>query len=90
MKYMDIFTDAVSYFTNIPPEFIKGYLKTYSIANGNKGDLLDYIMDIEFPEIEAIVLLHDLKSGDLESTIRFFNNSFDIIRTEELRQALVN
>jgi hypothetical protein len=90
MKYMDIFTDAVSYFTNIPPDFIKGYLKNYVGVSENNADLLNYIMDVEFPEIEAIVLLNDLKSGSLEATISFFNNSFQVIRNEEQRQAIVN
>ncbi len=90
MKYMDIFTNAISHFTSIPPDFVKGYLKTFTIAQGNKGELLNYIMQIDFPEIEASILLSDLKSGDLQTTIKFFNNSFDVIRQEEQRQALVN
>ena len=90
MTYIDIFSDAVSHFTNIPQKFIKDYIKSFSRHNGRKGMLIDQIMNIEFPEIEAIVLLSDLKSGDLNNTLRFFNNSFDVIRQEEMRQALVN
>ena len=90
MKYMDIFTDAVSHFTRIPPDFIKGYLKSFAIDQGKQGDLLNYVMQIDFPEIEAAILLSDLKSGDLQSAIKFFGKSFDVIRQEEQRQALVN
>jgi hypothetical protein len=87
---MDIFTNAVSHFTCIPPDFIKGYLKSFTNKQGEQGELLNYIMQIDFPEIEAAILLSDLKSRDLQSTIKFFSNSFDAIRQEEQRQALVN
>jgi len=87
---MDIFSDAVSHFTDIPQEFIKKYINNLSRTNGKNGLLFDYIMDIDFPEIEALILLNDLKSGDLDSTIDFFNNSFEIIREEESRQAIAN
>jgi hypothetical protein len=90
MTYIDIFSDAVSHFTNIPQDFVKDYIKSFSRLNGRKGVLIDEIMNIEFPEIEALILLSDLKSGDLKSTMNFLTNSFDVIRQEEIRQSMVN
>ena len=90
MKYVDIFTTAVEHFTDIPREFIKQYIERYSSQNGRKGELLKYVMQIEFPELEGTILLRDLKAGNLASTINFFNNSFNIIKQEEYRQTIVN
>lgn len=90
MTYIDIFSGAVEHFTDIPQEFIIEYIKDYAIANGKKGQLLEYIMNIEFPEFEAIVLLNNLKSSNIESVMTFFNNSLDVIVKEECRQAIVN
>ncbi|MFH1049928.1 MAG: hypothetical protein V1779_03240 [bacterium] len=90
MTYIDIFSDAVAHFTNIPQEYIKDYIKSFSRLHGRKGLLIDQLMNVEFPEIEALILLQDLKSGNLDNTLNFFNNSFDVIRQEELRQAMVN
>jgi len=90
MTYIDIFSDAVSHFTNIPQEFVKDYIKSFSRLNGRKGVLIDEIMNVDFPEIEALILLSDLKSGDLNSTMNFLTNSFDVIRQEEIRQSMVN
>jgi len=90
MTYMDIFTDAVSYFTDIPQEFIKTYIKKYIQSNSEQSVLLEEILNIDFPEVEGLILLSDLKSGDLKSTINFFNNSLNIIRKEENRMAMVN
>lgn len=90
MTYIDIFSDAISHFTNIPQDFVKDYIKSFSRLNGKKGVLIDQIMNIDFPEVEALILLNDLKSGNLDNTLRFLMNSFDVIRQEEIRQSLVN
>lgn len=90
MTYIDIFSDAISHFTNIPQDFVKDYIKSFSRLNGRKGALIDQIMSIDFPEVEALILLNDLKSGNLDNTLKFLMNSFDVIRQEESRQALVN
>ncbi|ROL60187.1 hypothetical protein D9V86_09690 [Bacteroidetes/Chlorobi group bacterium ChocPot_Mid] len=90
MTYIDIFSDAISHFTNIPQDFVKDYIKSFSRLNGKKGVLIDQIMSIDFPEVEAMILLNDLKSGNLDNTLRFLMNSFDVIRQEEIRQSLVN
>ena len=90
MKYVDIFSNAISHFTNIPEEFVRGYLENFVQSQGFNAELLDYILEIEFPEIEGAILLQDLKSGNLESTVNLFSNSFKVIQEEEQRQAMVN
>ncbi len=90
MTYLDIFSEAISHFTNIPKEFVVGYLKRYVETNDKDSELLDYILGIEFPEIEGAILLNDLKCGDLNTVISFFQKSFKVIKDEEQRQALVN
>lgn len=90
MTYLDIFSEAISHFTDIPKEYVVGYLKRYIANNGEDSELLNYILGIEFPEIEGAILLNDLKCGDLNTVINFFQKSFKIIKDEERRQALVN
>ena len=90
MKYVDIFSNAISHFTNIPEEFVRDYLENFVRSEGYDTELMNYILDIDFPEIEGAILLQDLKTGDLQSTIKFFSNSFNVIKEEEQRQAMVN
>ncbi len=90
MKYKDIFSEAVSYFTDIPKDFVLSYFEKYEISNKNKEKLFRYVMDIDFPEREGNILLDDLKSKGLYETIGFFNRSFKLIKDETVRQASLN
>jgi len=90
MTYLDIFSDAISYFTDIPKEFVEEFLIQYSEDDEEKAQLIDYIMQIEFPDSVGCMLLEGLKSKNLEDTIDFFNSSFKMIRQEEMRQSILN
>ncbi len=89
MKYIDILSESVSHFTDIPKDFVKEKFEKFE-SNKIPKSLLVYIYQIEFPELEGEILLEDLKDKNLSDTIKFFIDSIKMIRQETERQARLN
>lgn len=91
MKYIDIMSNAISHFTEIPSDFVKNYINRLSDKKDDRSvRLLNSVMDVEFPEVEGNILLEDLKQKDLNDTIGFLMNSLNAYHKEIIRQSIVN
>lgn len=88
--YLDIITDSISYFTEIPQEFIKMHFERMLDSGSKDTALLKSLMNVEFPENEGMVLANYLKSLELENTINYISNSMKLYNNEIVRQATYN
>ncbi len=90
MTYLDIISEALSEKTNIPKEFVVKFVAKYCASSGQDGELLRYVMSVQFPEEEAQILLSDLKKKSIEELTFYISQSIKILRQEEKRQAILN
>lgn len=91
MKYIDIMSDAISHFTHIPKDYVKTYIRKLGCVNDDTSvQILESVMQVEFPNPEGETLLEDLKNKDLTDTITFLVNTLQIYRNEVIRQSIVN
>ena len=89
MKYIDIISESISHFTDIPVEFVKTKFNLFDQSHKDK-ELLDMVLAVDFPEREASILLDDLKKGSLKGTIAFLIESISILKKETEIQSIVN
>lgn len=90
MTYLDIFSGAMSHFTNIPEDFIKSHLVNLESRDDKQSRLMKTLMNTWFPTTEGHQLLEHLKSKDLSETISFLIDSLNIQRNETIRQSILN
>ncbi len=88
--YLDIVSDSISHFTDIPPEFIKSRFEKLVDSSSRNGRLLKSLMKVEFPESEAMVLAGYLKSLTLENAIMYIGNSLKMYNDEMLSRSIFN
>lgn len=90
ISYLDIISDSISHFTEIPQDFIKLHFERLMNSTNENTSLLWSMMKVEFPEKEGIILADYLKSLELVNTMQYISNSMKLYQNELYRQASYN
>lgn len=90
MTYLDILSDSISHFTEMPRNFVVDMIKEAMIRKEKGTDLLRTLMEVRLSEAEGRKIISKLKEKNLSNTISFIAGLMNHMKMETERQSMLN